>query len=49
MTVGGLVGGANVIDLIISKFYSFAGKEHQLHLSRYAGKSTEIFRQNPQL
>lgn len=43
MTVGGLVGGANVVDLVISKFYSIVGKEHQLHLSRYAGKIGDVW------
>ena len=37
MTVGGLIGGANIMDLIIGKFYFLKGDDHPQHLSRYAG------------
>lgn len=37
LSLGGLVGGANIIDLTIGKIYFMLGKDHPQHLTRYAG------------
>ena len=37
LSLGGLVGGANIMDLAISKIYFMLGKDHPQHLTRYAG------------
>jgi len=37
MTLGGLIGGANIMDLIVGKLYFWSGDDHPQHLSRYAG------------
>ena len=31
MTLGGLIGGANIMDLIIGKFYFWSGDDHPQH------------------
>ncbi len=37
LSLGGLVGGANIMDLAIGKIYFMLGKDHPQHLTRYAG------------